>query len=171
MEISKLINSSFNSLQSATKCQLVLNELKEQYQNQRTRQANLSEQDYTERMAKIDTQYEQNIKESEKNKAEQIPPKRTDDNFEEKAFDYMYAKLDSLGYSIDKVDIGKLSNIYLYTDWDMDDDFDSTISKNEADKFYNAEYANQYMNKDKNGKIIDTHVLDWIVNNYLDNSK
>jgi len=31
--------------------------------------------------------------------------------------------------------------------------------------------ASEYMNKDENGNIVDTHVLDWIVNRYLEKTK
>ena len=119
------------------------------------------------------------IQEQEKLEAEQQrlaeqlanPPQRADEDFTEKAFDYMFAKLEAAGIDFLDIDMDLLSEIYLRTDWDMDENFDSTITKEEADRFYDSEFANAYMNKDENGQSINTHVLDWIVNNYLTQTK
>ena len=117
---------------------------------------------------------EQEELEAEQQKlAEQLanPPHRTDADFTDKAFDYMIAKLKAAGIDFLDIDMDLLMNIYYDTDWDMDEDFDSTITKEEADRFYDSEFANAYMNKDENGRSINTHVLDWIVNNYLTQTK
>ena len=99
------------------------------------------------------------------------PPARGTDDFEEKAFDYMFEKLDSMGINSLDVNISLITNIYSSLDWDLDEDFDSFVSKEEAEKFDNSETAIKYMNKDSDGNIVRTHILDWIINNYLDNVK
>ena len=100
------------------------------------------------------------------------PPKAYDDNgISEEAMDYIFDKLASLGFGIEKVDLDELIDIISRFDYDLDPNQDSKITKKEADDFYSNDYANKYMNKDKNGKSVDTHVLDWIVNNYLEKTK
>lgn len=78
-------------------------------------------------------------------------------------YDYIYEKLDQKGIPIDNIDDNKLADILARFDYDLDPDNNGIITKNEIQAYY----GEQFMNKDENGNISDTKVLDWIVNKYI----
>ena len=84
--------------------------------------------------------------------------------------DYIYGKLQEKGIAPSKVNIDLLADIIARYDYDMDADSDGTLTADEMKK-YNDGVSHKYMNKNEQGKIIDTKVLDWIINKYLEQSK
>ncbi len=89
---------------------------------------------------------------------------------ENEHMDYIYDKLQKNGISLSKINKELLSDIMTRYDYDMDADSDGTLTKDEM-KQYNDGVSHIYMDKDEQGNVKDTKVLDWIVNKYLEKAK
>ena len=80
---------------------------------------------------------------------------------EEAHIAYIVNKLEENGIGINNIDREKLSNILSSFDYDLDPDLNGIITTSEA------KYGEEHMDKDVDGNITDTKVLDWIINKYL----
>ena len=89
---------------------------------------------------------------------------------EDEHMEYIYDKLRERGIATSKIDIALLSDIMVRYDYDMDSDTDGTLTTDEMNQ-YNDGISHKYMDKDEQGNIKDTKVLDWIINKYVEKSK
>lgn len=96
------------------------------------------------------------------------PPTSYDNRglYGDESIDYIMFKLESKGIKVSDMDFDVLEQIINSFDYDLDSDLNMQISTKDA-----YAPASEYMNKDENGNIVDTHVLDWIVNRYLEKTK
>jgi hypothetical protein len=89
---------------------------------------------------------------------------------EDEHMNYIYDKLQEKGIAPSKINIELLSDIMARYDYDMDVDSDGTLTTGEMNQ-YNDGVSHKYMDKDEQGNIKDTKVLDWIINKYLEKFK
>ena len=89
---------------------------------------------------------------------------------EDEHAEYIFDKLQKNGIAPTEIDIDLLMNIIARYDYDMDNDSDGILTTSEMNQ-YNDGGSHKYMDKDVQGNIKDTKVLDWIINKYLEKSK
>ena len=89
---------------------------------------------------------------------------------EDEHVEYIVDKLQENGIEQTKINLDLLLDIMARYDYDMDNDSDGILTTGEMNQ-YNDGVSHKYMDKDLQGNIKDTKVLDWIINKYLEKSK
>lgn len=99
------------------------------------------------------------------------PPKRGNEGwgYEDTHFNYLEHKFQEKG--IKDTDDDVLIKILATFNDELDKNFDSFITLKELKKMPNKDKYEPYMNRNKQGDVIKTHVLDWVVNKYCAEAK